>query len=203
MPAPHQKQQFGITTLTSQHKAIRKLKRDYPVSIHGNKIWKSSLILIDYFQQNPINQHCKVLELGCGWGLTAIYLNKTFGCHITALDADANVEPYLRLHESINEAEVDFVAQKFENLTKKQLSAFDLIIAADVCFWDELADVHFKLIKRAVDAGVKKIVYADPIRSPFEALAERCADRFYAELDYVETQGIKTVSGALMVIENE
>ena len=198
----HQKQQFGITTLTSQHKSIRKLKREFPISIHGNKIWKSSWILIDHFQKNPIPHTYKVLEIGCGWGLTAIYLNKTFSCDMTGLDGDANVEPYLLLHKDINQAKVSFIAQTFETLSKKQLSEYDMVIAADVCFWDELADVHFQLIRRAIKAGVKKIVYADPIRSPFENLAERCLNRFDAKVNHVDIDGINKASGALMIINN-
>ncbi len=197
------KQQFGITTLTSQHKDIRQLKRNYPTSIHGNKIWKSSLLLMHYFQHNPIPEHWHVLELGCGWGLTSIYLNKTFGCHITAVDADENVEPYLRLHEKVNGCHITFWPKYFENITQEELSQFDLIVAADVCFWDELEDIHYHLIETAVEAGVKKIVYADPIRSPFEALASRCSDDYFAEVEELELDKPNQARGALMVIENE
>ena len=58
------REQFGITRLTSQHKDIKRLRKQYPTSIHGNKIWKSSFILMDYFKQHPIPKDWKVLELG-------------------------------------------------------------------------------------------------------------------------------------------
>ena len=32
-----------------------------------------------------------------------------------------------------------------------------MLIAADICFWDELVDPVYNLVKRAVNAGVKKV----------------------------------------------
>ncbi len=197
------REQFGITRLTSQHKDIKRLRKQYPTSIHGNKIWKSSFILMDYFKQHPIPNDWKVLELGCGWGLTAIYLNKTYGCYITAVDADKDVAPYLELHAEINNAQVTFLPAYFEKLTAKKLAEFDLIVAADVCFWDELEDIHYNLINRAIKAGVKKIVYADPIRAPFEGLIERCIEKHCADVIDVELPKPNQARGALMIIENE
>ena len=48
----------------------------------------------------------------------------------------------------------------------------DVLIGADICFWDEMVDPLNRLIKRALKAGVKLILIADPVRSPFEELAE-------------------------------
>ena len=52
-----------------------------------------------------------------------------------------------------------------------------MLLAADVCFWDELVNPVFNLVNRAVRAGVKHILIADPERSPFFAVAERCQRR--------------------------
>jgi len=203
MTTAHEKTVFGIQILGSQHKDIKRLRRQYPTSIHGNKVWKSSFLLMDYFTKNPIPKHYKVLELGCGWGLSSIFINKTFGCEVTAVDADKDVHPYLEHLANINDAHVHFQANYFEKITKKQLADYDLIIAADVCFWDELENIHYNLINRAIKAGVKKIVYADPIRSPFEALAERCIEKHLADLVDVELSAPQKARGALLIIENE
>lgn len=193
---------YGIQLLKASHPAIKKLKITSPATIHGNKFWGSSYLLMDYFKKHPLKKTDRVMELGCGWGLASIYMNKKFGCDVTGVDADEAVFPYLDLHADLNKAHVSTLKKRFEKLTKKDLANYDVLIAADVCFWDELADIHYKLIRRAVQAGVKKIVYADPERSPFLTLAEKCTDKFYA--DTIEKELTKPVEarGALMIIEN-
>lgn len=197
----HFETRFGIQILKNSHPAIRKLKKDYPTSIHGNKPWKSSYLLMDYFKKNPVKKKQHVMELGCGWGPASIFMNKTFSCPVTAIDADKDVFPYLQLHADINKASVTTKKARFENIRKKDLAGIDILIAGDVCFWDELTDIHRKLIKRAVDAGVKKIVYADPMRPPFLELADICAEKYCAEYVEVELKKYKA-NGALLVIEN-
>lgn len=192
---------FGLSVLNSKHKDIKKLKKEYPTSIHGDKVWDSSYLLMDYFKKNPLKKKDRVLELGCGWGLASIYLNQNFGCKVTGCDADEDVFPYLQLHAEKNKAKVDTLQKRFEKLSKKDLAEYDVIIAADVCFWDELTDVHYKLIKRAIKAGVKKIVYADPERSPFVELSEKCHTKLYADV-YEKQLKRPEAYGVMMVIEN-
>ena len=44
----------GVTMPTSSHPEIRRIKREgNDPSIHGNKLWKSSCLLIDYLKTNP------------------------------------------------------------------------------------------------------------------------------------------------------
>lgn len=198
----HSDRFFGVEILKSSHPEIKKIKREHPTSIHGNKFWGSSYLLMDYFKNNPLSSQDRVLELGCGWGLASIYLNKKYGCKVTGVDADDDVFPYLELHAEINKADINTVEKRFEELTKKYLSGYDVIIAADVCFWDELADIHKKLIKRAIEAGVKKIVYADPERSPFLTLAEHCTKKYCADIIPREMEKPVKARGAIMVIEN-
>lgn len=194
---------FNTTVLNSQHKDIKRLKKDYPTSIHGNKIWKSSYLLMDYFTDNPIDKNLKVLELGCGWGPTGIFLNTHFDAKVTAVDADGDVFPYIELHCDINNAEVEFWETKFEDISASELAEYDIIVAADVCFWDELAQIHQALIGTAIKAGVKKIVYADPERQPFLDLALYCEEHFFADNYEVSLPEPINARGAIMVIENE
>lgn len=196
------KQPFDIEVLNASHKDIRRLKRSYPTSIHGNKFWTSSYLLMDYFHQNPLTKGTKVLELGCGWGLASIWLNKNQQTVNIAVDADADVFPYLQLHADINHAEVSTLQTRFEKITTKQLAEFDVIIAADVCFWDELTRIHFNLIRRALKANVQKIIYADPEREPFLELAQLCSDKFFADIHEVDLTPDIKAHGGLMVIEN-
>ena len=77
-----------------------------------------------------------------------------------------------------------------------------MLIAADICFWDELIEPVSKLVNRAVKAGVKHIIIADPERSTFFEMAERCEKRHCAEVLEWQTKSPIKARGALMVLEN-
>ena len=81
--------------------------------------------------------------------------------------------PYLHLHAEINEATMQFQKKTFAQLTAKDLAEFDLILGADICFWDELAMDVYRLIKRAKKLGRATSIVADPCRPPFNAMAAR------------------------------
>jgi len=189
--------------LTPSHPAIRRIKRsDAQPSIHGNKLWKSSFLLIDYLKKNP-PEHCRtVMDAGCGWGTSGIYCAKAFNSRVTSVDADGDVFPYLLANAEANKVDVTTLESRFEKITTKQLKKVDLLIAADICFWDELVDPVFNLVKRAVKAGVKQIVIADPERSTFLEMAQRCEDKFCAELIDWKTRKPVEARGALMVLHN-
>ncbi len=193
----------GVTMLTSSHKDIRRIKRtDAQPSIHGNKLWKSSFLMIDYLKKNP-PEHCRtVMDAGCGWGMGGVFCAKRFKADVISVDADKDVFPYLHANAAANGVEVTTRQSTFQKITTKQLKDIDLLIAADVCFWDELVDPVYNLIKRAVKAGVKKIVIADPERSPFFEVAHRCEDKFCAEIVEWRTKKPVEASGALLVLEN-
>lgn len=193
----------GVTMLTSSHKEIRRIKRsDAQPSIHGNKLWKSSFLMIDYLKKNP-PEHCRtVMDAGCGWGMGGIFCAKHFKADVTSIDADRDVFPYLHANAEANDVSVTTRQSKFQKITSKQLENIDLLIAADICFWDELVDPVYNLVKRAVNAGVKKVVIADPERSPFFEMAHRCEEKFCAEIIDWRTKKPVEASGALMVLEN-
>jgi len=196
-------EKFAIEVLNSSHPKIRQLRRQYPSTIHGNKLWSSSYLLMDYFSQHPVDKHTRVMEIGCGWGLAGLYLNKHYGCNVRAIDADANVFPYLQLHADINSCDTPLTqVKRFEELTQNDFSNVDLLIAADVCFWDDLTEVHSQLISRALQTGVSTIIYADPMRPPFLALLDNCAEEYFAEGFQSEIALNRKVRGAIMLIEN-
>lgn len=188
---------------TSAHPEIRKVKRaGHEPTIHGNKLWKSSCLLIDYMKKNPPEHTARVLDVGCGWGISGIWCAKKFGSQVTSVDADPKVFPYLEATAAINGVSTEHQVSRFEKLKKRQLSQFDMLIAADICFWDELVDPVTKLVDRAVKAGVKHIIIADPGRPTFTEMAERCVRKHYAEIiDYDVKKPIKA-TGYLMVLEN-
>jgi predicted nicotinamide N-methyase len=189
---------------TSSHPAIRRVKRrDINPSIHGNKLWKSSCLLIDYLKNNP-SEHCQsVIDVGCGWGISGIWCAKTLGADVTSVDADSNVFPYLNAVAEINGVATSPLVSRFEQLSVEQLSRFDILIAADICFWDELAKPVSELVDRAVEAGVKRILIADPERAPFFVMAEHCIKQHCAEVIEWQAKGASIKArGAIMLIEN-
>jgi predicted nicotinamide N-methyase len=174
---------FGLKILRSTHPEVRKIKRKQQGhSAHGNKVWRSSFALIDYLETYPIEAHSKVLEIGCGWGLSGLYAAKNQQADVTGIDIDASVQPYFALQNAINDSVVKFQQRRFESLTTEELNQYQYIIGSDICFWDEMTDPLFDLIERAIKSGVKKILIADPGRPPFWELGDRCSQRLNSEI---------------------
>ena len=194
---------YGINILKSNHKIIRTLKsQDDQPEIHGNKLWGSSFLLMDYFDKHPPKKGSRVLEVGCGWGLTGIYFAKNHKAKVLSTDADAHVFPYLQAQAANNRVKIETQKRFFRQITKAQLAEFDILVGADICFWDELTDELFGLVKKAIGAGVKKIVIADPERSPFFDLAFRCMESYCADLESWRVYKPRRAAGTLLVIEN-
>ena len=202
-PATDTFKAFGIDVLKSTHKTIRKLKafEDQP-EIHGNKFWGSTLLIMDYFKENPPEKGLKVLEVGCGWGLTGIYFAKNHQAEVMSTDADPLVFPYLLAQADHNKVSIETKKSFFRQFTIKELSQYDLVVGADICFWEELTDELHKFTKRCVKAGVKKIVIADPERDPFFDLYHRIEDEFSVELESRSLTKPRRASGSLIIIDN-
>jgi len=176
-------QHLSIKALRSTHPEVRRLKRNQSShSAHGNKVWRSSFVLMDYLTTYPPQPKSRVLDVGCGWGLTSIFLAKQFGADVTAIDIDPRVEPFLTLQASINNCFIRFREARFEDFTQEDLGHFHTIVAADICFWDEMVKPLIDFIRRAIEAGVKQIYIADPGRPPYWELCDYCVEAFDAEI---------------------
>ena len=190
---------FGITVLDTGHPEVRQLKHETAQpSLHGHKVWRSSFLLMDYLEQHGLTMQARVLELGCGWGLVGIYCAKTFHAHVTALDADAAVFPYLHLHAQRNGVHIQTRQRSFEDILPQELNAFDCIVGADICFWDELVDPLFHLVRHGIKAGVGEILVADPDRPPFDDLCTRCETLGNVDVLYWETTTPFSTSGRIL-----
>src|SRR5262245_31939756 len=178
-----ERQAFGLTILYPGHPEVRHLQREaVRPSIHGQKVWPTSFLLMDYLQQRGVTPQARVLELGCGWGLVGIYCAKTFQAQVTGLDADAAVFPYLQLHARHNGVHITTRQGTFAHFPHYELAAFDLLVGTDICFWDELVVPLYELVWHGVAAGVAEILLADPGRPPFDELCARCTQRGKAEV---------------------
>jgi len=194
-----ERQAFGITVLKAADKRIRKLKKDHEPAIHGNKFWSSSWAIMDYLEHQGMPPKARVMEVGCGWGLAGIYCAKNHGAKVTGLDADPHVFPYLDLHTEINGVEIETMWSKFEKIKKKDLAKQDILIGADICFWDEMTDPVYKMVKKAVRAGVQQVIIADPGRPPFNEMANRCVVELGAEIKEWEVEDPVKATTFLMI----
>jgi predicted nicotinamide N-methyase len=193
----------GVTIPTKSHPDIRKVKKGgVEPSIHGDKYWGSSSLLMDYLHTHKPEHSKTVIDVGCGWGLAGIWCAKTLGSEVTSVDADPNVFPYLQAAATMNNVSTGHLVSRFEKLTTKKLAEYDMLIAADVCFWDELVDPVTNMVNRAIKAGVKQILIADPERAPFFEVADRCMRRHCAEVVEWETKSSAPAQGAILVIHN-
>ena len=203
MAATDTKKVRGLTVYKTKSKAIISLLElnDDP-EIHGHKIWYSSFFVIDYLDVNPPKNKASIMEVGCGWGLLSIYCAKNFHAQLTGVDADKNVFPFLKLHAKANGVRIKISNTRFENIQRNTLANQDLILGADICFWKELIEPLYKMINKAINAGVSQIIIADPGRSPFLKLAKRCIKNFDAELIEVKISKPKPKEGYLLTIES-
>ena len=180
---PQERHAFGLTMLAPSHPEVRRLQHDaVQPSLHGHKVWPSSWVLMDYLQQRGVPPRTRVLELGCGWGLVGIACAKLFQAQVTGLDADAAVFPYLQLHAQRNGVHIAPWHGTFADLTPPDLAAFELIVGADICFWEDLVDPLYRLVRHGIAAGVADILVADPGRPPFDELCARCLQQGDAEV---------------------
>jgi len=161
---------YGIKSLRSSHKMVRDLKRIHTPSYHGFRQWPSSWLLMDFIKHKGLIKGSRVLDAGCGWGLTGIYCAKNHGSIVTGFDIDSEVFPYLHMHAEINEVKIVTMKQGFDDFTHDQLKNFDILIGTDICFWDSMVDSLKKLILKGLGSGIRMVLIADPGRSPFEEL---------------------------------
>jgi len=172
----------GIKAFKNSHPSIKKIKKEYPTSIHGNKVWRSCFVLMDFIRRYHETEVKQAMDIGCGWGVLTAFLAKEFDCHAIGVDADSDVEPYFAFHSHQNAVETSFKQALFENIKGKELKEIDLLTGSDICFWDQMVPPLKKLINRSVKNNVSAIYIADPGRPPFLELVDYCKEKYNAEL---------------------
>ena len=175
LPEAHIYRAYGIYLLNSQHRIIRRLRRAYQPSTHGNRAWRSSFLLMDYLLHNPVRSHARVMEVGCGWGPGSVFCATRFQAKVTAVDIDENVFPFLSVLAALNNVEIEPLRADFASLETARLAEQHVLVGSDICFWDKMVKPLGTLIERAMDAGVRRVVITDPGRPTFYELASHCA----------------------------
>lgn len=192
---------YGIKILKTRHKILRELNKnaDLP-TMHGDQVWQSSFLIMDYLTQHPLPENVRVMDIGCGWGLLGIYCAKHFAADVLMVDADASVFPYTDSHTLLNEVTARTAQARFSDLNASDFSCQDVIMGADICFWPELSTQLKGLVSVALNSGVKRIILADPGRSTFLQLANFCRSQFGAKLYSREIPGRTRFKGYLLDI---
>ncbi|MBM4203741.1 MAG: methyltransferase [Gammaproteobacteria bacterium] len=173
-PEPYLYEAYGIYLLENKHKLIRQMKKQYQPSVHGHRPWHASYLVMDYLQHRPIPTRSRVIEVGSGWGPLSVFCASRFSGKVTALDIDKDVFPYLDVLAELNNVEVAKMVKSFKKLSTDELGEFDIVVGSDICFWDELVKPLAKLVDRAFDAGVKRVIFADPGRPTFYEMCDLC-----------------------------
>ena len=194
---------YGIRLLLSHHPEVRKLKRLNIPAHHGNKLWTSSWLLMDYIKRRGFPKRARVMDVGCGWGLAGIYCAKKHGAVVIGVDIDPEVFPYLRLHADINEVKITIMKKSFEGITGNYLKNIDVLIGADICFWDSMIDPLKRLIRRALGAGVRMVLISDPGRSTFEKLGRYLREERRGEILDWEVQRPRRIQGQILRVTEE
>ena len=133
---------------------------------------------MDYLTTYPPASGSEVLDIGCGWGLTGLFLAKTFQAKVTGIDIDPGVAPFMALQSTVNQTDMGFAARSFESMTAEELASFETIIGTDICFWDDMTQPLFDFISMAIESGVERVIFADPGRPPFWDLVDSCSSSF-------------------------
>jgi predicted nicotinamide N-methyase len=174
--------EYGVRAFRPRHHKIRELKRTHAASCHGFRLWPSSWLLMDFLNGQGLRKGAHVMELGCGWGLAGIFCAKNRGAEVTSVDIDSEVFPYLHMHTQLNHVEVSTMHLGFDDLISDHLKGIDVMIGADICFLDSLADSLEGLICRALGEGVQLVAIADPGRTSFEKLGRHFVQEMSGEV---------------------
>jgi predicted nicotinamide N-methyase len=192
--------EYGVRAFRPRHHKIRELKRTHAASCHGFRLWPSSWLLMDFLNGQGLRKGARVMELGCGWGLAGIFCAKNRDAKVTSVDIDSEVFPYLQVHTQINHVNVSTMHLGFDDLISKHLKGIDVMIGADICFLDSLADSLRKLICRALGEGVQFVAIADPGRTSFERLGRHFAREMSGEVGCRSVQRPFPIEGRILKI---
>ncbi len=192
---------YGLRLLLPGNKKIKNLRKKFKPSNHGDKVWNSNWLLINYLEQINLTSSHRILEIGCGWGLSGIYCAKKHSASVTCVDSDGDVYPFLALNAKTNNVHVNFLNLGFDKIKSTLLRNTDIIIASDICFCDSLIDSLRRLIQRAKMSSVGMVLIADPGRWPFDDLAELFINKRGTELLAWDVKKPICASGKILKIQ--
>ncbi|RXI28590.1 class I SAM-dependent methyltransferase [Aliarcobacter trophiarum] len=125
-------------------------------------IWPSAEVLAKYIQDYDFKNK-RILEVGCGIGLSSLILNK-LDADITATDYHPEAESFLDINTELNnDDEIPFVRVDWNKIYSEKLGKFDLIIGSDLLYERD----HVELLSSFINAHTKNkctVILANPNR---------------------------------------
>jgi hypothetical protein len=97
--------------------------------------------------------------------------------------------------------EISTMTKGFDGLTGRILKDVDVLMGADICFWDGMEDALKRLILRALRAGTGRVLIADPGRDPFYRLCEYFTEKRGAESLEWSTTRPRAIQGHVLKID--
>jgi len=124
-------------------------------------IWPSSLVMSNFLLDYDFHNK-RILEIGCGIGLSSLLLNHLHA-DITATDFHPAVEGFLDKNVLLNDdRKIPFILTDWKE-TNMELGLFDLIVGSDLLYEDEHAVLLADFIERHANNKCKVII-VDPGR---------------------------------------
>lgn len=124
-------------------------------------IWPSAKVLANFIFKFETSSK-KILEVGCGIGLSSLLLNH-MGEDVTATDYHPEVESYLLNNSQLNnDKKIPFFRVDWENDTNK-LEKYDIIIGSDLLYQRDHIDLLSTFINTHAQSKCE-IIIVDPNR---------------------------------------
>ncbi len=149
-------------------------------------VWPSSEVLAHTLVNYPTKGK-KILEVGCGIGLTSILLNH-LQRDITATDYHPEVESFLEINTDLNKDKaIPFVRTSW-NDSNPQLGKFDLIIGSDLLYERDHGVVLSKFINEHANHTCEVII-VDPDRGNHSKFKNAMLEQGF-ECNYIKPTNI-------------
>lgn len=133
-------------------------------------VWPSSEVLAHFMSDFDIEQK-RILEIGCGIGLTSLLLNQR-KANITATDYHPEAEAFLLKNTLLNkDTSIPFIRTGWAD-ELSQLGEFDLILGSDILYEQEHADLLSEFINQHAKSECE-IIIVDPGRGRHASFSKK------------------------------